>query len=436
MRQAELSFSYIFTIIIIGLAVYWNALYCTALSGDDSEIINYHYQTGKIFFESPASFLDNAVCKLTTGEEFTPMGFHGINIFLHLFVCIMVFYFLKMFFEPEASFYGALLFTILPVHTENVTWISGKSHIIIALCFLGVFLLFCRRHYVWAWILFAAGVWPGMGKINIVNLWLGVTPVFLVIYLLVYRKFRELYRVVPYFLIFAFLMMFHLNTIRERIAFTAPGYRNGINLWTEFIYSTFSHFWLMIYPAKLVIYHEGVLVNFNALIWGSAIIILLGGLLVYIYKKSKPLFLGLVLYFLFLAPTYSPFPIGWVIAERYAYLPSILLSIIVACLISTRHKQAVLLICMSLMFFYGARTVDRNADYKTDAVFRRATLASAPYSPKARNDMGVIYARESNVIMALQEFSNALRIKPDFKDARTNLELVEKALLQKIKIKY
>jgi hypothetical protein len=434
MRLSALYTNPIFIILIVGFAVYFNALYCEALSGDDALIIDYQDKVGRLGCGNVASLLDKIAYDFLGGDN--PVSYHFVNIVLHLAVCVLLLYFLKIFFSPLPSLYGALIFTILPIHTENVTWIAGKIHILIGLSFLSTFLLFHYKKYLWALLVFTLGIYPGFNQISIVNLWVGLTPIFIGAYLLIYKKYRELWKLIPFFIIFGIIAALFIFVVLERINYTAAGYKHGVNLWANFIYSVFSHFWLMIYPANLMLYHENVLVTFSVLAWSSAVILLLGGFSVYLYKKAKPLLLGLILFFLFLSPTYSPFPVGWVIAERYAYVPSILLSIVVAYAISSKYKDIVVLICLTAIVFYFARTIDRNADYKTSGRFCRVNVMANPLSSKARNDLGVVYAQESNVIRALQEFGNALRIEPDFKAARTNLELVEKALLQKIKIKY
>jgi len=434
MNRVSSDINYLLIILLVGFSVYFNSLFCNIITGDDQEIINYHVETGKISLENSNSFLDSLIYQFV-GKS--PKGYHFLNILLHLIVCVLVFYFLKIFFDIEASFYGALLFTVLPIHTEAVTWIAGKPHILIALCFLGSFLAFHYNQFPISMLLFFLGFYPGINKINLVNLWLGMVPVFFIIYLLVYKRFKELYKVGAYLICYISIVLFYLKDINDRISDTAVNFKStASNIWITFIYSIYNHFWLMIYPKNLVLYHENINVDLFAVWWGTLGIIIFGGSLVYIYKKSKPLFLGLAIFFLFLSPTFSPKPLSWVIAERYAYLPSILVSVIAACLISSRYKNVVITILFPLLFLYGIRTVDRNADYKTDERFRRATLASAPYSPKARNDMGVIYARESNIIKAAQEFRNALKLNPDFKEAKDNMDLVIKAVKKGITIKY
>jgi len=128
--------------------------------------------------------------------------------------------------------------------------------------------------------------------------------------------------------------------------------------------------------------------------------------------------------------------VGWVVAERYAYTSSIALSIMLAWIMAGRFGKKLLPFCMVLLAFYAIRTIDRNADYKTDERFRRATVEASFWSSKAQNDMGVIYARESNVIKAAQSFNNALKINPDNKEARKNLDLVISAVKKGIHIRY
>lgn len=78
------------------------------------------------------SFYLNA---LLTGKE--PWGFRLVNILLYAGVCVLVFELLKKFTTTKVAFWGAIAFTVFPIHTEAVNNIVGRAEILS----LGLFLL-------------------------------------------------------------------------------------------------------------------------------------------------------------------------------------------------------------------------------------------------------------------------------------------------------
>src|SRR5579883_767351 len=86
-----------------------------------------------------------------------PAGYHVMNLILHLLAVWCAFLFAeRIFHSPAAAAAAALLFAIQPVHTENVSWISGRTDI---LCAIFVFLslsafydLVRRRTGALAWL--------------------------------------------------------------------------------------------------------------------------------------------------------------------------------------------------------------------------------------------------------------------------------------------
>ena len=66
------------------------------------------------------------------------LGYHAVNIILHLLAAWCAFLFAERLFRRTAPAAAvALLFALQPAHTENVSWISGRTDI---LCAIFVFL--------------------------------------------------------------------------------------------------------------------------------------------------------------------------------------------------------------------------------------------------------------------------------------------------------
>ncbi|OGD21798.1 MAG: hypothetical protein A2W03_11615 [Candidatus Aminicenantes bacterium RBG_16_63_16] len=74
-----------------------------------------------------------------------PAAFHLTNILLHIINVIILFYILSgLAFGPRPAFFGAVLFSVYPLHFENVSWISGRTDLL-AFLFAGLATLFFIR---------------------------------------------------------------------------------------------------------------------------------------------------------------------------------------------------------------------------------------------------------------------------------------------------
>ncbi len=76
------------------------------------------------------------------GED--PAGYHATNIFLHMANVLLVFGIGCILLRSrEAAFVAAAVFAVHPVHTESVTWISGRTDLLAS-----VFVLASVRQYL------------------------------------------------------------------------------------------------------------------------------------------------------------------------------------------------------------------------------------------------------------------------------------------------
>ena len=76
-----------------------------------------------------------------------PLGFHISNIAYHLITSLLVFLVIgRLAGSPRIAFFAASLFALHPVHTDSVTYLSGRRDILCALFFLAGFYFFlCYR---------------------------------------------------------------------------------------------------------------------------------------------------------------------------------------------------------------------------------------------------------------------------------------------------
>ncbi|XP_014213577.1 transmembrane and TPR repeat-containing protein CG4050-like [Copidosoma floridanum] len=154
-------------------AVYLNSLGCGFVFDDISAIkdnrdLRPHTPLKNVFFndfwgtpmhkeQSHKSY--RPLCVLTFRwnymiHQLDPMGYHLLNVLLHVGVCLLYFRTCLMFLPDVASFVSALLFAVHPIHTEAVTGVVGRAETLSSLFYLAAFTTYikcCRSKRSTGW---------------------------------------------------------------------------------------------------------------------------------------------------------------------------------------------------------------------------------------------------------------------------------------------
>lgn len=424
-------------LILAGLCflVYANSLNNAFVSDDIPAILqNPLISRPLAYWLNPSLFLNSTDYLIGRTNPFT---YHLTNIILHSIATILVFLFLRQFFKTEPSFLASALFAIHPIHTEAVTWISGRPYIVITIFTIITYLLYCQaiqarkraKNIAWAWYLFSFGIFTYFMIGNFTFYFL--VPFLLILSDITTKNSRNNWRWwLPFLAVALFRIILAKALISQRINFVARdlGGASWSNPFYNMVYSIFLNFSLLVWPAKLTLYHEPPVISSFLLKVEITLFAILVFALPFIFKKAKEIFLGILLFILFLAPTYSPIMVSWLVAERYLYLPSITLCIFSAFFYNgyvskaekMRKKRAFILF-VSIISAYAVRTVARNEDWKDAGRLWRQTVLASPNSPRTHNNMGDAYAQEGNSEGAIREFKKAIELKPNYADAYHNL---------------
>jgi hypothetical protein len=439
---------YIFLVALCFL-VYANSLPNQFVSDDVADIVeNKDLGDTARYLMFPHNTLNSLVYRAT---KTNPVPYHAVSILAHSVMTILVFVFLSLFFRQRASLLGAALFAVHPIHAEAVTWISGRPYVLVGLFTLGTLLLYYRATrqlgsiqpqgltavqpqrpdsvqtvYI-RWYLGALAVFSYFIYRNFAFYF--VFPVLLVIFDATFQRIRRTWKwIVPFFIILVLRLYMSKMDIAGRAVSVSKEMEGGFQ-WTNplfnMVYSLFSHLGLLFWPAELSLYHEPPIITIFWLRMGLLALVFGAVVLTIIYERARPVFFGILLFALFLAPTYSPVTISWLLAERYVYTPSIMLSIIMAfayqSLFSRKRMKGIgLALCSFIIAGYAARTVVRNEDWRTPEKLWRATVEVSPESPRAHNNMGDVYAKEGNYEKAIEEFKRAIALKPHYADPYHN----------------
>ncbi|KAJ8667942.1 hypothetical protein QAD02_009605, partial [Eretmocerus hayati] len=128
------------------------------------------------------------------------------------------------------------------------------------------------------------------------------------------------------------------------------------------------------------------------------------------------------------------FYVGFVLAERILYLPSVGACLAVGAAIARAHQSArarnrprlaalVLLLTALMLGCMSARTLLRNADWLNEENLYRSALRINP--PKAYGNLGSVLSAQGRVNEAEQAFVEALRHRPNMADVHYNLGILQ-----------
>ncbi|KYN33117.1 Transmembrane and TPR repeat-containing protein 2, partial [Trachymyrmex septentrionalis] len=128
------------------------------------------------------------------------------------------------------------------------------------------------------------------------------------------------------------------------------------------------------------------------------------------------------------------FYVGFVIAERILYLPSVGACLAVGAAVSGCYRiarrngsrtrgRAVLLGTAILIGMLSAKTLVRNADWRDEESLYRSALHVNP--PKAYGNLGSILSEQGRVTEAEEAFVQALRYRPNMADVHYNLGILQ-----------
>jgi len=421
---------YIWIILTAVCLIYANTLHNRFVSDDIPTIVdNPDISKPLVYYYHIPSFV-TSLNYLIGGLN--PAGYHLVNIAFHAANSALVFLVLSLFLAPVASFWGGLIFATHPVNSEAVTWLSGRQYLFFTFFLLCSFLLYAAatreerlnlKKYLFSLFLYECALLSWYFSL--------LFPAMIALYDFTFGRWRKRWKLwLGFFALAAGRLLLKAALFQQRAAELAVD--AGGHSWTNpihtTVYSFFSNLWLFIWPAKLTIYHEPSIISLKLLRIELAAYVLLLLSLPFLFKKAKPLFFGIGIFILFLAPTYCPVLIAWLVAERYLYFPAIGFCAGLAFFAgnafsanNTKVKTAASVFLAVLVCIYSARTIIRNRDWKDHAAIWRATVKVSPFSCKAHNNMGDVYSLEGDLDNAAAEFKKAIELKRDYAEAYHNL---------------
>jgi tetratricopeptide (TPR) repeat protein len=374
--------------------------------------------------------------------KLNPFGYHLVNLLLHLAACLLLWALcLQWGWNRETSAAAALLFTVLPIHTEAVSNIVGRAEILTAFFVLLSWNLVAKKSG-WGKIILGALAFGGalLSKENAV----AFLPVLIVTDLVLAEKSWK-------------------ETGRERFLLWVV-YGGALGLYLEWRYLLFGKalatgaipyfssqplIIIALTMAKFILKHYlmplfigvGFCAEFTRPVIADAsafdgrgwisLIFLLGVVslsILYAFKRKSTKALGALIFFGFLFPVLNVAARIEVIgAERFLYLPSIGFCMTLGLLFgdalsaAKNNRAGVSALFAALLLWYGWKTIDRNHVWQTEENFWETTVQDAPQSPRAWNGIGLVRMKQGQFDEAIEDFKKALSLNSFLGDAYINI---------------
>ncbi|KAG8188777.1 hypothetical protein JTE90_009173 [Oedothorax gibbosus] len=387
-----------------------------------------------------------------------PYGYHVVNVVLHICVCLLFYRLCLNFLPVWSSLVSSALFAVHPIHTEAVSSIVGRAELLSAVFFLCALLRYihqrCQSGKPSVWndcgvtsLLAVAGMLCKEQAITV----LGVCCVYEVAFpknlfcgenirrLMLGRgvMLRDKVLRVAFFVAVVYLALYcrwqvaggqmpHFSRF-DNPASVAPA--PSKHLTHHFLVSL--HTWLLFYPWTLNCDWSGSSVpllvtladtrNLGTLITYAGLFVMLKNVGKMEEAVGKAVLMGLTLLVLpFLPASNLFFPVGFVVAERVLYIPSMGMCILVAQGFSTLYARSKrvgkFLIVLGLLFLlsmHSLKTIHRNKDWESEYNLYSSGLRVNPTNAKLHNNMGQVMENLRRFEEALGHYTTATRIEPE-----------------------
>uniref|UniRef100_I3J7N7 Protein O-mannosyl-transferase TMTC3 n=1 Tax=Oreochromis niloticus TaxID=8128 RepID=I3J7N7_ORENI len=402
-------------------------------------------------------------------SELSAASYHLLNVILHAVVCVLFLRVCRLFLDKTSSLVAALLFAVHPIHTEAVTGVVGRAELLSSIFLLAAFLAYTKstgpdHSIVWppialTVVLVAAATLCKEQGITVVGVCCvyeifvaqGFTLPMLVdtIWQVLqgkdgfpYAVLQTLLKLIVLVISTLLLVIIRVQVIQSQLpVFTRFDNPAAVST-TPTRQLTFNYLlpvnaWLLLNPSELCCdWTMGTIPLVESLVdlrnLATLVFYIFLGLLAYHslrYRQSsaKTVIMALSLIVLpFIPASNLFFPVGFVVAERVLYVPSMGFCVLVAHgfkIISHKGqlKKISWLMIGVLLTTHTVKTFHRNWDWESEYTLFTSALKVNKNNAKLWNNVGHALENQNNYAKALRYFLQATRVQPDDIGAHMNV---------------
>jgi len=372
----------------------------------------------------------------------TPLAFHLTNLLLHLLCVVLVWLLMeRLGLSRWMSLFVAGLFSVHPVNTNAISYISGRADPLALASMLGAFLLYIEHRKSGRLIFYLASmVCYLLALLSRESAML--FPLLLAAHSLLLSKDHSprwrnaLFTVLPYALLmisFAFWRAAVLE-IQGKPLHTDWTFSLLVRI-QVFFRALATYIGLIFWPAHLQMERQVVLGGLRLhLLTAAGVFISVVGLTLarWAYRHCRLALFGLIWFATTLMPVLGFLKLNATVAEHWLYCPAIGFFLAIVAAVSTLRDRIhwlhtlalnwfIRIVCISAILALMTRTFVRNLDWANPSSLYAVTKESAPYSAGVRCNLGHELINEGQPGRALTELLIAERLEPRYPRAKSNL---------------
>lgn len=369
-----------------------------------------------------------------------PTGYHVVNVLLHAANALLIWRILCCLKIP-GPWLAAIIFAVHPVNVESVAWITQRKNTLCLLFFLLALLSYFRfedrEHRGWYGL--------AMGTFVLAMLSKGAAAPLPIVLLLCawWRRDRirqyDLIRSLPFFAVAALISLVeirfqYLRAIGEDVvrddSFLSRLAGAGWVIWF-YVYKALLPFHLSF------VYRRWQIDPVNWLSYLPGLLLLGLLLLGWRYRRNwgRPILFALGYSILMLLPVLGFFNIYYMkysfVADHYQYLSIIgVITLAVAALWQVAQQFVKIamplagMVSLLVVAILGWLTWQQSSLYQDSETIWRDTLEKNPSAWMAHNNLGIELEKQGKSAEAIEQYGQALKIKPDHAKACSNLGTV------------
>lgn len=364
--------------------------------------------------------------------KLNPTGYHLTNMLLHIFVGLCIYWLINILYnDNKLSFATSALFVIHPIHTEAVSYISGRADSLCALFMLLCLIIYTKHMdrdrmgiFNYALLLLAYALALLSKEMSV------ILPLLLLFYHFVFKKKIRAPEFLSLLGVLAAYIAIRLAYLKPISALPLPGHDAVFDRIPGFFAAMANYIKLLVIPFPLHMEYGTRLFAFTDPIVITGIVITFTILaLVYLKRKDRVVLFSAGWFFLTLLPSANLYKINAYMAEHFLYMPSMGFFLLIAYTLTIiyrdeRYKALGTILMITVILFYSALTIRQNNYWKDPLTFYDRTLRFAPDSASIYYGRGLLYDKQGDYDLAIADYDRAIRIKPDYVDAYNNRGIV------------
>ena len=365
-------------------------------------------------------------------DQYNPSGYHLINFIIHILNAWLIFFLVQRLSKNKfLPILTALFFTVHPIETQAVSYISQRSTLIAAFFYLLSLILYLRKNLIYYLLSLLSLVMALLSKEN--SFTLPIAVIFTDLFFIRSIKFiNRILRFIPYFLVTGavFSFIYLQGPVQPFAKVTSINMLDNVQIKrSEYLLTQtrviVTYVRLMILPLNQNLDYDFSVsrkllepaVIFSTLVILSLIII------AFKLRKRKPLIsYGIFIFFITLLIESSIIPIKDVLFEHRLYLPSVGFFLAVSTMLVTiKNKYFFYGLIIFILITLTVITYNRNFVWHSEYDLWKDTAGKSPNKARVHYNLGVAGYTIGKFEEAKGEFEKTILLDAKYSDAYRNL---------------